>query len=107
MTEKPAPMWPFLQNIGLMLTYKCQVSCPHCIVECSPRRTEEMDEARALDWIAQIARYRNHYVKVLSLTGGEPLIDLDRFRRIADCGRSHGLLVAVVSNAFWAETYDS
>ena len=66
-----------------------------------------MDEARALDWIGQIARYRNHYIKVLSLTGGEPLIDLDRFRRIAECGRSHGLIVAVVSNAFWAETYDA
>ena len=99
-------MWPFLQNIGLMLTYKCQVSCPHCIVECSPHRTEEMDEAQALDWIRQIARYRNHYIKVLSLTGGEPLINVDRFRRIADCGRSHGLIVAVVSNAYWAETYE-
>ncbi len=107
MSQKPATMWPFLQNIGLMLTYECQVSCPHCIVECSPRRTEEMDEARALDWIAQIARYRNHYIKVLSLTGGEPLIDVDRFRRIAECGRRHGLIVAVVSNAYWAETYDA
>ena len=106
MADKTAPMWPFLQNIGLMLTYKCQVSCPHCIVECSPHRTEEMDEAQAMDWIRQIAEYRNHYIKVLSLTGGEPFIDIDRFRRIADCGRDHGMIVAVVTNAYWAHTYD-
>jgi hypothetical protein len=57
MADQESPMWPFLQNVGLMLTYKCQVSCPHCIVECSPNRTEEMRETDALDWIRQIAHY--------------------------------------------------
>jgi MoaA/NifB/PqqE/SkfB family radical SAM enzyme len=97
-------MWPFLQNIGLMMTYKCQVSCPHCIVECSPNRTEEMLESEALDWIRQIAQYRNGYIKVLSLTGGEPLFNIEKFRRMAECAASHGLLVAAVTNAYWAKS---
>ena len=102
MADQAPSMWPFLQNIGLMLTYKCQVSCPHCIVECSPHRTEEMQESDALDWIRQIAHYRNGYIKVLSLTGGEPLFDIGKFRRVAECAANHGLLTAVVTNAYWA-----
>lgn len=106
MADPPTSNWPFLQNIGLMLTYKCQVSCPHCIVECSPHRTEEMQESDALDWIRQIAHYRNGYIKVLSLTGGEPFFDIAKFRRVAECATSHGLLTAVVTNAYWATNPD-
>lgn len=106
MADQAPSMWPFLQNIGLMLTYKCQVSCPHCIVECSPHRTEEMQESDALDWIGQIAHYRNGYIKVLSLTGGEPLFDIGKFRRVAECAASHGLLTAAVTNAYWATDPD-
>jgi organic radical activating enzyme len=106
MADQASSMWPFLQNIGLMLTYKCQVSCPHCIVECSPHRTEEMAESDALDWIRQIAHYRNGYIKVLSLTGGEPLFDIERFRRIAEYAANQGLLTAAVTNAYWATSHE-
>jgi MoaA/NifB/PqqE/SkfB family radical SAM enzyme len=106
MADQESPMWPFLQNVGLMLTYKCQVSCPHCIVECSPNRTEEMRETDAPDWIRQIAHYRNGHIKVLSLTGGEPLFDIERFRRVAGCAAKNGLLPTAVTNAYWATNPD-
>src|ERR1019366_7854095 len=106
MADQNSPKWPFLQNIGLMLTYKCQVSCPHCIVECSPNRTEEMRESDALDWIRQIAHYRNGHIKVLSLTGGEPLFDIERFRRVTEFAAKHELLPTAVTNAYWAASLD-
>lgn len=31
---------PFLLNIGLMMTFKCQVACPHCIVQADPHPPE-------------------------------------------------------------------
>jgi len=104
MADQTTPSWPFLQNIGFMVTYKCQVSCPHCIVECSPSRTEEMQDADAFDWIQQIARYRNGHIKVLSLTGGEPLFDIDRFRSMSDYAAKCGLLPTAVTNAYWASS---
>jgi MoaA/NifB/PqqE/SkfB family radical SAM enzyme len=65
-----------------------------------------MLDSDALDWIGQIARYRDGYIKVLSLTGGEPLFDLDKFRRIAACAADHGLLTATVTNAYWATSQE-
>ena len=41
---------PFLSNIGLMLTYKCTIACPHCIVKAGPNRKEEMTLESAFNW---------------------------------------------------------
>ncbi len=95
---------PFLRNIGLIVTYKCQVACPHCIIEAGPHRKEEMALDDALNWIPQVARYRNNYIKVLSLTGGEPFYNIDNLKKIAILGESCGLIVSVVTNAFWASS---
>ena len=95
---------PFLRNIGFLLTYKCQVSCPHCILEAGPHRKEEMQISDAFEWIRQISDYRNGYVRVLSLTGGEPFYNKRNLREIATFGERNGLFVSVVTNAFWAST---
>jgi len=95
---------PFLRNIGLIVTYKCQVACPHCIIEAGPHRKEEMMLHDALEWIKQIAKYRNGYIKVLSLTGGEPFYDIEKLKKLVIFGKENGLIVSVVTNAFWAYT---
>ncbi len=93
---------PFLKNIGLMLTYKCTTACPHCIVKAGPHRTEEVLIKNAVNWIEQAATYRAGHIKGLALTGGEPFYNLDLLRRISDFGDELGMVVSVVSNAFWA-----
>jgi MoaA/NifB/PqqE/SkfB family radical SAM enzyme len=95
---------PFLRNVGLMMTYKCQVTCPHCIVQAGPHRQEEMLVHDGCEWIRQIAAYRNSYIKVVALTGGEPFYNLDNLRAVSDCAAASGLLTSVVTNAFWAST---
>jgi len=32
----------FCENIGFLMTYRCQVACPHCIIRAGPHRTEEI-----------------------------------------------------------------
>jgi MoaA/NifB/PqqE/SkfB family radical SAM enzyme len=98
------PEMPFLRNIGFIVTYRCQVACPHCILEAGPHRTEELALPHAADRIRQIAAYRNRHIRVLSLTGGEPFIDLPRLRLLSDWGAAAGLLVSAVTNAFWASS---
>ena len=95
---------PFLQNMGVLVTYKCQVACPHCIIEAGPNRTEEVSLSDAFDWIEQISKYRDGAVKVISLTGGEPFVDPERLQKIAAFGREKGLIVTAVTNAYWAST---
>jgi MoaA/NifB/PqqE/SkfB family radical SAM enzyme len=93
---------PFMRNIGLLLTYHCQASCSHCVIRAGPDRHEEVDLDDARSWIQQIARYRDHYVCVLSLTGGEPFSNLKLLRAVMECAAENDLYVSVVTNGFWA-----
>lgn len=95
---------PFLKNVGLIMTLRCQVTCPHCIVQAGPHRKEEMRVEDARDWIQQIAHYRDDIIKVIALTGGEPFYNLESLRAISDLAAVSGRLVSVVTNAFWAST---
>lgn len=97
---------PFLSDIGLMLTYKCQVRCPHCIVQASPQRTEQVQVAEAWDWIRQLAAYRSGWVRILALTGGEPFYDLGILKAVAQYAHECGLTVTAVTNAFWASSVE-
>lgn len=95
---------PFLKNVGLMVTYRCQIACPHCIIKAGPHRTEAVSIREAFEWIDQVVSYRGGHIKILSLTGGEPLYDLDLLKKIAEYGASHGLFISAVTNAFWASS---
>lgn len=92
----------FLSTVGLMMTYRCQVACPHCVVEAGPHRTEEVDLAEAKDWVAQMAGYREGLVQMLSLTGGEPFCVFEKLAEISSCAMKLGLVTGVVTNAHWA-----
>lgn len=95
---------PFLRNIGLMLTYKCSVACPHCIVDAGPHRKEEMHLKNALNWINQAHAYRDGYIKGLALTGGEAFFNIEHLQSISAQGEKLGFVVSVVTNAFWASS---
>ncbi len=94
----------FLENIGMMVTYKCQVACPHCIVEAGPHRCEEIDPGEAIGWLKDVIMYNPGKIKGVSLTGGEPFCDMDTLRTITDQGNAAGLFMTAVTNAYWATT---
>jgi len=95
---------PFLSNIGFMLTYKCTIACPHCIVKAGPHRTEEMKIESAFNWLDQIRSSRDGSVIGISLTGGEPFYNMDLLINIADYASKSGFIISVVTNGFWAST---
>lgn len=97
---------PFLRNIGFLMTYKCQVTCPHCILEAGPHRNEEMFIGDAFNWIRQVSDYKNGYIKVISLTGGEPFYNSTNLKKISAFGEDCGLFVSAITNAFWASTQE-
>lgn len=97
---------PFLSDFGLLMTYRCQVACPHCIVQAGPHRKEHVRLDEAFAWISQLVAYRDGWVRVLALTGGEPFYDLSLLRAIAEYARKSGLIVTAVTNAFWASSLD-
>ena len=100
------PELPFLSNIGFMLTYRCTIACPHCIVEAGPHRNEDMPLEHCLAWVEQASTYRDGHIKGLALTGGEPFYNLESLAQISAYGKAFGFIVSVVTNAFWASTKD-
>jgi pyruvate-formate lyase-activating enzyme len=97
---------PFAQNFGLMMTYRCQVACPHCIVKAGPNRKEEVAVEEACNWIDQMAAYRGGLIRVLALTGGEPFFNLSNLRAVGGHAKACGLAVTAVTNGYWAGSYD-
>jgi MoaA/NifB/PqqE/SkfB family radical SAM enzyme len=97
---------PYLSNIGLMLTYKCTIACPHCIVEAGPHKKEEMRREHALAWIEQANTYRKGHIKGIALTGGEPFCNLENLAQVSTYAKSFGFIISAVTNAFWASTQD-
>jgi organic radical activating enzyme len=93
---------PFGSQIGLFITYRCPIRCRHCMVEAGPKRTEEVDLDEALDWIHQIASYRQGHVTSIAFTGGEPFICWDKLRVLGAAAVDRGLKCSVITNAYWA-----
>lgn len=102
MNENQIEEVPFLSNVGIMLTYKCTIACPHCIVSAGPNRKEEMTIESACNWLDQIKAYRDGFVCGISLTGGEPFYNLQHLIKVANHSYNLGFITTVVSNAYWA-----
>lgn len=98
---------PFLTNIGFMITYRCTISCAHCVVNAGPHRKDEMALEDAREWIGQVWRYRDGHVTNIAITGGEPFYNMRKLRDISALASQSELAVSVVTNAFWAATVDS
>jgi MoaA/NifB/PqqE/SkfB family radical SAM enzyme len=100
---------PFLSNYGFMLTYKCSVACPHCIVKAGPHRKEEMKAEDAFNWLEQIHTYSREsgFTPGIALTGGEPSFNRELLKKVADYAATLNFIVSVVTNACWADTRES
>ena len=93
---------PFMRNVGLLMTYHCQAACTHCIIRAGPNRHEEVTIEDARNWISQIASYRNRYVCVLSLTGGEPFLNVKLLKEVMEFADAANLYISITTNGAWA-----
>ena len=92
----------FNKNIGLVMTLRCPITCPHCFLDAGPWRKEEVDLQDAHNWIRQAAFYRNGFINGIALTGGEPFFVIDKLEDIVNFAISLGFETTVTTNAFWA-----
>ncbi len=61
------------------ITWRCDLRCEHCLVDAGPPAKDELDTARALELVDELAELGTRFV---TLTGGEPLVRRD-WRQIA------------------------
>lgn len=88
-SDFPAIYRNSVEVLQVNLCYTCNLSCFHCHVAASPRRTEAMDREH-LDLV--LAVLKKHQTRTLDLTGGAPEIHPD-FRYIVSEASAMGVKV--------------
>jgi len=91
-----------LRDVGILVTYRCPISCRHCYINCGPDREETID--------LELAERLLRQVKELGLTGsnihlggGEAFLCFDRVVRILEMAQQLDMtpLSWIETNCFW------
>ncbi len=95
--------------ITLLLTNKCNMKCPHCCIECSPENDSVLNDELLEKVILDLKE--NTKINMISISGGEAFLYLDKVKRAICLIKQVGKSSAVYTNGFWcteyAETYDT
>jgi radical SAM/Cys-rich protein len=83
-----------LQVIQVNIGLRCNLACRHCHLECSPKRTEQMDWS-TMELVLKAAQRAD--VRTLDITGGAPEMH-PHFRRFVCAAHEIGLTVIVRTN---------
>lgn len=89
-----------LVNLALMPSWRCDVACYHCVFTSSPKVAGQLPRAHALaaiDELAAITAFER-----VTVSGGEPFLDLDYLVAVAQRTRSLGRAFRVVTNGSFA-----
>ncbi|MDR0669259.1 MAG: radical SAM protein [Treponema sp.] len=90
-----------LYHGGIMVNYRCNAACRHCLYACSPTRTPGYISRETMAEICGILR-RGHIGSV-HIGGGEPFLDFTGLvTAIAELKKADIDLDYVETNAFWA-----
>ncbi len=99
----PSLSLPRFAGGGIVLGYRCQSRCQHCLYGCGPHRRdgkptpEELE--RLLDTLVRIAPYARYHIG-----GGEPFLDIELLARTISSMQQRGLrLEYVETNAGWVK----
>jgi len=93
---------PGLEELHLLLTYRCDSECDHCFVWSSPRAwiTMSLDQVREiLDQAADVGTIRTVYFE-----GGEPFLYYPILMAGVEYAHERGFGIGVVTNAYWANS---
>jgi len=90
-----------LQHGGIMVNYKCNAACRHCLYSCSPTRGEGyVDEATAKAICTLLDKGRCGSVHI---GGGEPFLDFDGLLMVIRKLKEAGVTLDYIeTNAQWA-----
>ena len=79
-------------QVSMELTYRCNLSCKHCYVDCRPKDELALEEVKDI-----LDQLRAEGALYLLFTGGEILVRKDFFA-IADYAKEKGFIVMLLTN---------
>lgn len=90
---------PGRQQMAIMVTRRCTMTCAHCSVASGPGVGTDPTEAQLTEWLRQTATAG---VRSVRFTGGEPMLRPAVLRRLLIECRKLGMTSAVTTNGAWA-----
>lgn len=95
---------PFFSTINIILTDKCNISCRHCMFDCTSTSLNELECEKIEEIIRDYKKIRDS--GRISFTGGEPFLRFDCLKKCVElCSQLH-LSSAVITNGFWASNIE-
>jgi hypothetical protein len=91
-------------TITIIPTFKCTSSCVNCCFGSNPHLKETLAVKKTLAYIEE-AKETYPSLGLLVLTGGEVFLLQKNLKKIVTRAKDKKLLVRIVSNAFWAKSY--
>lgn len=100
-------MIPILRpkSIVLVTTFRCNASCEGCCFGCNPNAEKSMTISEIKYYIDTCLQEYKDSISLVVLTGGECMIDKETTRQAIIYATSLGLTTRIVTNAFWAKSY--
>jgi len=87
------------ENLALALSWRCNISCDHCLVEANSRQTETLD-SELIDRLIHEAKLLGFLG--VAIYGGEPFLHIkDLLPRTLERILAEGLFVSIPTNGFW------
>jgi len=88
--------------VAVSTTNACPLTCKHCISSSGPKGETARPDFD--DKVLAVLVNGLFNTERVSLTGGEPLLDVDRTARIVQALDSTGIACNIVTSAFWAKS---
>lgn len=96
------PLHP--SDLGLILSYKCQCECAHCIYNCGPIYNDWMQPEEVRAALEATLYWERPYQ--IHLTGGEPFLKFPLLLQATEIAAELGISVYVETNAGWCVRED-
>lgn len=87
-------------------TYRCTAACKECCFRCTPKVETILETEKILRYIDEAAESFPS-IKLMVLTGGECFLVAKDMPQMISRAESHGMMSRVVSNGFWATSYEA
>jgi hypothetical protein len=91
------PLQP--SDLGLILSYKCQAACAHCLYNCSPEWSDWMKPEHVREALEAMLIWEQQFQ--VHITGGEPFLNFPLLLHAARTATELGIPNYVETNAGW------
>lgn len=89
-----------MQNLGIMVNYRCNACCPHCLYASSPQWSDAYMQAQTAEKVAR--QLREYGVRSVHIGGGEPFLHFEGLRMVLEKLAQADIAIDYIeTNAFW------